>query len=432
MVQLQCLNRILASKDLSIIFNNALDESYFTPYENEYRYIIEHFKQYKVVPDKETFIEKFPEFDLVDVAESDKYLVDALSEEKMYRDAVPVVQKTAEILKTNANDAVHYLMANAEILNQKIGVSCVDIMNDAQHRLEMWKNKKNGSDSDYYITTGFQELDDVIHGWSRGEELVVFFARTNQGKSWILAKTLTHAWQLGFNVGFISPEMSADKIGYRVDTLIKHFDNQALNWGKDIDGYDDYINGVKGKDNKFIVSTTQDFGNSMTISKLRSFIEVNKLDIIGIDGISYMVDERRERLDNTQAQLTHISEDLYSLSMELRIPILAVVQANRDGVKINGGDLQLENIRDADGISYNASKVISIRQRVDEETVEFTIKKSRDSKVGDKIIYKWIPNIGDFTYIPSDDDCATTERREERTAEITKDLQPTRKKGVVF
>ena len=105
------------------------------------------------------------------------------------------------------------------------------------------------------------------------------------------------------------------------------------------------------------------------------------------------------------------------VALQLEIPIIIVVQANRDGVKQNGGDLQLENIRDADGIAYNASKIIAIRQRVDEETLELAVKKNRDGQVGGKFLYQWLPDTGDFRYIPSEEDGNETDR-EQKTEEL--------------
>ena len=427
MVQLQTINKILQNSDMSIVINNALDSTYFEPYSDEYDFISDHYEKYHKVPDKETFLEKFPDFTFVEVTETDKYLIDALFEDKLYRDTVPVIKQAADLLKVNANDAVQYLMSNAEIMNRHIGISSVDIAKNAEHRYDIWNKKKNGADVDFYIPTGFEELDEILHGWSRGEELVILFARTNQGKSWVLAKMLSHAWRVGYKTGFISPEMSPDKIGYRVDTLVKHFDNTALNFGRELDGYKEYITDLSKSDTPFIVSTPADFDHKITVSKLRAYIEVNKLDILGIDGMSYLSDERCTRYDKREAELTHISEDLFSLSMELKVPIIGVVQANRDGVKINGGDLGLENIRDADGISYNASKVISIRQRVDEETLELNIKKNRDGAVGGKLLYKWTPNLGDLVYLPSNDDCVSDEKRKEKIDDLKAKFEP--KKG---
>lgn len=400
MIQIQCICKILATKDINFITKNNLDASYFYPYEKEAQFIIDHYNKYNTVPDEQTFISVFPTFTLFNVAESDEYLIRTLKEEKQYNDAVPIFQKAAELLKTDANDAVNYILTSLK--PQTGSKNSIDIIHDSG-RLEKYKDKLNGKFEDFFITTGFKELDDVIRGFQRGEEFIVLFARTNQGKSWILAKMLTHAWQIGNNVGFISPEMSADSIGYRFDTLYKHFNNQQLNFGEEIDGYTSYFDELKERKNKFMVATPDVFDNNITVSKLKTFIEENSIQMLGIDGLSYMRDERASRFDKREAELTHISEDLVNLSRELCIPIIGVVQANRDGVRVNGGDLQLENIRDADGISYSATKVISIRQKYEEETIELNIKKNRNGKVGSKLLYHWIPECGDFEYIPSED-----------------------------
>lgn len=410
MVQIQCICKILASKNINFITDNNLDASYFVPYEKEAQFIIDHYNKYGVVPDEQTFVSNFPEFTLFSVSDSDSYLLTTLKEEKQYNDAVPVLQKAAELMKTNANDAVDYLVTTLKPMDRSTEKP-VDIAHD-NHRLETYLEKKNGNFDDFFITSGFQELDDVIHGFQRGEEFVVLFARTNQGKSWILTKMLTHAWQIGNNVGFISPEMSADSIGYRFDTLYKHFNNQDLNFGKDTVGYEDYFEELKERKNKFIVATPSVFDNNITVSRLRSFVLKNDIQFLGIDGMSYLKDERAGKFDKREAELTHISEDLVNLSRELGIPIFGVVQANRDGVKMNGGELELENIRDADGISYSATKVISIRQKFDEETIQLAIKKNRNGKVGVKLIYHWVPDTGEFRYIPSDDNPTSFDEKE--------------------
>lgn len=404
---------MLTTKDFSFVTKNALDESYFHPYEEEFKFIQQHYDKYHNVPDDQTFIEAFPEFQLFECNEPEQYILNKLNEEHLYSLAVPVIQKSADILRGNSEDAVQYLVSQLPNLNRQIGVSTTNIISQAKNRYDAYEKKLNGKDNEFYITTGFREMDDVIHGFSRGEELVVLFARTNQGKSWVLTKMLTHAWQIGMNVGFISPEMSADKIGYRFDTLYKHFSNSALEWGKECNGYEDYIDGLNSKSNGFFVSTPMDFGQEITVNKLKTFVEVNNIQVLGIDGISYIKDKRRNKFDNRQAELTHISEDLFALSLELKIPIIIVVQANRDGVKVNGGNLELENIRDADGISYNASKVIAIRQKSDEEVLQLTVKKNRNGMVGSKFIYHWMPNTGDFEYIPSEEDGNNEEDREQ-------------------
>lgn len=427
MVSLQTLCKVINTKDYGIIEKNALDKTFFTPYEKEFEFIRNHYETFGNVPDAQTFIEAFPDFQLFEVTETDEYLIRRLKEEHLYSIALGIVERGADIMRGNSYDAVNYLQSALDGINGEIGIKTVDIIHDASSRLEDYEKRLNGEQQDFYIPSGFPEMDNRIHGWSRGEEFVVLFARTNQGKSWILTRFMMSAWHSGFNVGFVSPEMSANKIGYRFDTLFGHFDNTGLLWGNNVGNYRGYLDNLKNSPAKFCVSTPDDFGGNVTVQKLKTFVKNNNIEILGIDGISYIQDERKTRNDNKQAELTHISEDLFQLSKQLGIPVFVVVQANRDGVKQNGGNLELENIRDADGISYNASKVIAIRQRVDEETIELIIKKNRDGRVGDKFLYQWIPNVGRFEYIPAEDDGNNDEDREERIVELKESFKRTDK-----
>ncbi len=417
MIQLQILNKVIETQDISFIRKNGLTVDYFTGYEAEFEFIIQHFEKYGKVPDKVTFLDKFKDFQPIEVTETDKYLLDTLNEEHLYYKSVEVVQKVAELLKSNSNDAVEYLHAQLPELQISNSIEGVDIISEAEQRLEIYKEKKN-SENPWYIATGFEELDDVLHGWAKGEELVVFFARTGQGKSWVLAKTLEHAWNMGNRVGYISPEMSATKIGYRFDTLFKHFSNKNLVRGAEEPEYEKYIEELKKQKIPFIVATPLDFQKKITISKLKYFCQSNKLDIIGIDGITYLSDERFRRGDNKTISLTNISEDLMALSIELGIPVLVVVQSNRSGSKgaEDEGTPELEAIRDSDGIAHNATKVIALRQSG--AGLEFGIKKHRDGASGGKVIYNWDIDRGQFNYIPSTEDAVPTARREDKVKEL--------------
>ena len=107
--------------------------------------------------------------------------------------------------------------------------------------------------------------------------------------------------------------------------------------------------------------------------------------------------------------------------MEMKVPILIVVQANRGGVSQDDADgtPELETIRDSDGISHNASKVISIRQTKD-HILKMEVKKQRFGSVGGKLNYTWDINTGTFTFIPSEDDAEPAHRTERKVREVKK------------
>ena len=164
-----------------------------------------------------------------------------------------------------------------------------------------------------------------------------------------------------------------------------------------------------------MVATPADFARKITVSKLRNFVKEYKLDLLAVDGIKYLTDERSQRGDNLTMALTNISEDLMELSLELAIPIVVVGQANRSGVAQNedSGAPELESARDSDGMAANASKVLSIRQKQD-NVLEIAVKKNRFGRVGGRLLYHWSINTGEFTCIPSDGQRPRTERIVER------------------
>lgn len=421
MVQLQIIAKMLDTANFSIVSDNLLDVNYFPEYKDEYLFICEHFEKYGNVPDTATFLSKFPDIELPVVNDSDRYLVDTIREEYLYHKAVPIIQKCANLITEDANSAVEYLMGELPNLQPKYDLGATDIISQANERFVQYEQRLENK-NEYYFTSGFPELDEVMHGIERQEEFFVIVARTNQGKSWVLEKMCTHIWGLGFNVGYISPEMSANSIGYRFDTLYKNYSNKNLMWGENLDNleeYKQYISDLKSHNNKFLVATPSDFDKKITVTKLRKFIETNKLDMIAIDGITYMSDERYKKGDTKTTSLTNVSEDLMTLSIDLKVPVLVVVQANRNGVAdkdADSGTPELESIRDSDGIAHNASKVISLRQTG--AGLEFGIKKQRFGAVGGKLVYNWIIDVGDFQFIPSYDDAQPYDVTEQRVNKV--------------
>ena len=399
MVELQILNTVLQTKDISIIENNQLDSEYFPEYSEEYKFIMDHYKEYKNVPDKTTFLSAFNDFEFIEVSESEEYLINKIREEYLYYKSVPIVQNIAKLLKTNSNEAVEYMIQSMKELQPNYDVGGVDIIQQAMKRYDAYIDRRDNQDN-WFFTTGFPEIDDITHGLQRGEELVLIFARTNQGKSWVLEKICTHIWEIGFNVGFVSPEMGELSVGFRFDTLHKNFSNKDLMWGNDSldeEAYKQYIEELKQRNNKFIVATPSDFGNRLTITKIRKFVEKHKLDVVAIDGATYLEDERYKRGDTEAQKLTHIGEDLMNLSRELNIPILIVAQANRSGAidKESEDTPEVESVRGGDGLSINASLLISLKQGPD-GVITLQIKKQRNGRVGDKVSYNWNPDIGEF------------------------------------
>lgn len=406
----QILSKVLATKDYGLIENNLLDESYFQGYEKEYNWMKDHYMEFHNVPDEVSFLNKFPDFDLVEVTETDRFLIDTIKEEHLYMKFTEVLPEAARLLKNNSNAASEFLMdALKNDLRPNYEISDTELVTTVDERVHNSEFIEQNI-ATKFIPTGFEEIDLDITGLQRGDELVVFFARINQGKSWVVHKICTNAVELGYNAGIFSPEMSVEQLGYRFDTLHGNVPNSSILFGKfnddySLDDYKQYAQELSRLDGRLYVTKPKDFQRKLTVSKLRNWIKLRKLDIVAIDGITYLSDERYKRGDSKTTTLTNISEDLMDLSSELNVPILVVVQANRGGIvdKDSTDTPELENIKDSDGIGANASKVYAIRQLKDKDGNTILLienKKSRTGEVGQSYKYEWAINNGKFTYRP--------------------------------
>ena len=210
--QLQILNKILESKDFSLIELNNLTEDFFFNDKTEFNYIKNHYEKYHKVPDKLTFVSVFPEFDIIDVNEPDNYLIEELFKDyntSFIATRFNVVREMVEAGKTD--EAVDYLTKSVENLHQGSAIQCTDLTEDTS-RYDHYLDRVANHDK-YYIPTGFPELDRIIGGIDRENENMVIAARTGQGKTWTLLKMAAEAAKLGLTVGIYSGEMTADKVG---------------------------------------------------------------------------------------------------------------------------------------------------------------------------------------------------------------------------
>ena len=78
MIQCQVINYVLNTGDTSLFLFNNIGSEYFSDYPNEFYFIKKHIDEYGKVPDKVTFLNKFPEFDVLEVNESPTYLINEL------------------------------------------------------------------------------------------------------------------------------------------------------------------------------------------------------------------------------------------------------------------------------------------------------------------------------------------------------------------
>jgi replicative DNA helicase len=401
MIELQFLNYLLEEKSFAVATRNGITEEYFISYSDEFKFIKEHFKKYNTIPDKETFLEKFDDFDIIEVTEPEKYLVETLQEEYLYVKMVPFVRNVAEQVKTDSRQAIDYVRTNIDkysnLVKYNVGYDLISNSNDRKEEFR-FRNEKEGL---LGISTGINELDNITHGWL-DQDFIVIGGRSNEGKTWVLLYFLIQALNQGKKVLFYTGEMSKTLIGFRFDTLYNQFNNLALMRGDNNLGveknektkkeYYEYLDNLSNNGGSFIVVTPKDIGKRLDVNILERLIEQEKPDIVGIDQLSLMDDVKNSYSRNEK--YGSIASDLYLASEKYSIPILSPVQVNREAEKGDNNEQPptTTQIYGSDGILHNCTRLITIR--LVDKIMKFGIRKNRYGLKDQEIMLVWDINHG--------------------------------------
>ena len=417
MIQEQFLNYLLKTQDSSLLILNNIDKEFFSDYENEFEYINNHLSTYGNIPDLNTFVAEFPTFDVFQVNEPVSYLIDKLYDDRNSRKLASLFNSIREKFNEGDIDSAMnlYLTSTQEIAKAK-HIESVDLLRDTSRyddyidRTEDWKK--------YFVKTGFYELDQIIGGWDRKEELATIVARSNMGKSWILIKCACAAVEQGLRVGIYSGEMSARKVGYRIDTLLGHIPNTALTKGnREVQNeYKIYLDSLPTKfDGVLKVLTPTMIGGPAGVTALRAFIEKDNLDILFVDQHSLLEDDRKAR--NPVEKASNISRDLKNLQVMKQIPIISVSQQNRTSTENGVG---LEHVAQSDRIAQDSTIVLFFEQK--DGIIKMHLVKSRDSANMKDLSYAVDFNRGIFTYIPEENNALDGQGSAELVEEYEEDM----------
>lgn len=409
MIEQSIISKLLEGGSLDTLHSNSVIPEMFLTCKAEIDFLIRHFEKYNQMPDKITFLSEFSDFQMLEVSENMDYLIYKLKEAYTYTKLVPIIQSAADKVREDSIDAITYLKEQIAQLEADVPVSGnkdgYDIITNAKDRFAEYK-KRCEVKGLIGIPTGIPKLDELTNGWLWGEELVVITGRTNVGKSWMAEYFATVAFNLGYKILFYSGEMSKEIIGFRFDTLNKHFSNSGLlngagTLGKkpDTDGgsylaedYESYINQLSQKSG-FVVVTPDDFnGRKPNVQEIKELAVKHGADMIVVDQLSLMSDRRKA--DIPRIAYGNISEDLFLMSKELKKPVLLLAQANREAVKNRkkGESPELHDLAESDLVGQNSSRVLSLS--VIDGTLKIALKKNRYGLNNKEVLMIWDINTG--------------------------------------
>lgn len=398
-VQNQMLNYVLSSKDFSILSENSIGEDYFSDCLAQYRFIRDHYDTYGVVPDIYTFLDKFSNWDVLEVRESPQFLIDEIHEDRKQRVLASAFNKVRDALNNgDVKKAEELYLKSFDTFSSSSGIKATDIYQDTGRYNEYVERMTNIDQ--YYVSTGIPELDAIIGGFDRRNEIGLVVARTGVGKSWMLDLMARASAEQGLTVGIYSGEMDKNKVAYRIDTLNSHLSNYSMTHGReDIQNeYKRYIDELPNKYKGTIkILEASELGDFASVHDLGAFIDKYKLDILFVDQLSLLKDLSRAKDPTVMA--ANISKALKKLQVTKKIPIISACQQNRTSTADGVGS---EHVSESDRRAQDASFILFVEQK--DNLLTLNLNKARDSYDKKKLTYAYDYDKGIFEYMPTEKD----------------------------
>lgn len=206
------------------------------------------------------------------------------------------------------------------------------------------------------FVTGYEEIDDKIYGFNRGD-YVVIGARTSMGKTAFMLNVLANNQNRGCKALVVSIEMSKKQLLSRLLAMESATDLYKITRG--------YVK--TDEDRKSVVEALNviqkynivvDDSGHQTAMKIRSKAEEIKekgLDVIVIDHIG-LVDFGKSK--SIYEGITELSRELKVIAKELDVVIIVICQLNRELMTRSDKTPTLSDIRSSGAIEQDADVIL--------------------------------------------------------------------------
>lgn len=249
--------------------------------------------------------------------------------------------------------------------------------------------------SKFKVKSGFETIDHMLGGGWDIQTLNVIMAETNNGKSLWMQNFAVKAADLGYNVLYITLEMSERKVMKRMGAMRLHIPiNDYDKISKDIElirkkikslsniaepGSDLFEKKVGKIYTKFWAAgtaTISDIDNY--VQKLKEKKEI-KADIIIVDYITLIASAKGTATDSLYIKGKHLAEGLRAIGAKYKCPVVTGVQVAKDAW--NSSDITLESVPESKAIAETADSffaIIRTEEMKRQNIFRFKLLKQRD------------------------------------------------------
>lgn len=253
--------------------------------------------------------------------------------------------KTVNEIKKEIMQDINNIKNDAENIAENMQDVFIKVLGDIEEK------KQKGDDYTFY--TGFFDLDKYTDGL-HNSELTCIGARPGVGKTAFALNIAINIAQKGKKVYFCSLEMSAEQIMQRIIGYYTGINTQFLRTGRlkneEMAKIAEQTNNILSLNLKIDtkIRYVEDLEN--VISALK---EKEEIDILIVDYLTLL--KSKEKFAIRELEVAEISRKLKLLALDLKIPVIILVQLNRDA---ENKVPTMANIRESGSIEQNCDNII--------------------------------------------------------------------------
>lgn len=360
-VQTLYLEFLISDHDLFVRCNSILDQKYFSEeFRDGVRFLQEYVHEYNAVPTPDQVRVKTG-LKLRNLGNSGRdhksWFLDDFEKFCRYKAIEQAIWKSSDKLEAQEYGAVEAIISEAVQIGlpKELGIN---YWADSPDRLKRIAENKSG------ISTGWETIDKPLYGGFPRGTLNIWAGGPGTGKSIFLQNLAVNWVEKGFNVVYVSLELSEDLCAMRLDSMLTGLSTRDL-----FKNMEDVAIKVAMKGKKCGSLQIVQLPSGITVNDLKAYIKEyqiqNKItvDAVLVDYLDLMMPAKAKvSADNLFVKDKHISEELRNFAMEGDYLFATASQLNRclflDTTVVRNKDrIKIKDINEGDWIESNEGPV---------------------------------------------------------------------------
>lgn len=334
--------KCISDNSMVDILEHNVSVDMFNEFNFEWEFLNRVYLEHGATPSLDAFKTQFPKFPIVEVSDPLGYIVEELKTSYVHSLVVDSMRTQAEALKRkDPYSALNEMRKAISLGEERMRTSRdINVASNPESRIQDYREIER-LEGMIGLPSPWKVLDELTQGF-QDEDLIMIAARAGLGKTWcevIIAEFLRRMGKVGV---LFSKEMSVKQILRRFDAVTAGLPYQKFKSGSlttmQFEKYKETMMALKGGTPLWI---SGDIDTKMGVSSVASKIDKYNPDMVYIDGVYMMRDERNAK--QSWEKFSNICEDLKNLCQKKRTPILVTHQFNLSGKGDQG---------DADTLKY--------------------------------------------------------------------------------